>query len=120
GARDAGAVFFVDRALASFAKAQRPLFAKGMAELHEAAAKRGARSFAALPAARQAEVLHAMEAAKSEFFGGARAAVIAGMFADPQYGGNRNKVGWRLLGFEDRFHWTAPFGWYDRAENRAR
>ncbi len=119
GARDAGSVFFIDRALASFAKTQRPLFTKGLAELQAAAAKRGARSFAALPAARQTEVLKAMETAKSEFFAAARAAVITGMFADPKYGGNRNKIGWRLLGFEDRFHWMAPFGWYDREANRA-
>jgi gluconate 2-dehydrogenase gamma chain len=25
--------------------------------------------------------------------------VIEGMFADPMYGGNRNKAGWKLLGF---------------------
>ena len=39
---------------------------------------------------------------------------ISGMFADPKYGGNVNKSGWKLLGFDDQFSWAAPFGWYDR------
>ena len=39
---------------------------------------------------------------------------ISGMFADPKYGGNANKSGWKVLGFDDHFSWAAPFGWYDR------
>ncbi|AHG87875.1 hypothetical protein J421_0338 [Gemmatirosa kalamazoonensis] len=113
GAREAGSVFFIDRGLATFAKEQRPLFTKGLGELRDAAAARGGRSFAALPAAGQLAVLSAMEEAKSEFFGAARAAVVAGLLADPKHGGNRGRVGWRLIGFENRFHWMAPFGWYD-------
>ena len=35
------------------------------------------------------------------------------------YGGNRDKVGWKLIGFEDRFHWNAPFGHYDAESTRA-
>jgi hypothetical protein len=35
------------------------------------------------------------------------------MFADPAYGGNSDKVGWKLIGFEDRFAWQPPFGEYD-------
>jgi hypothetical protein len=38
---------------------------------------------------------------------------ITGFLANPEYGGNSGKVGWRLVGFEDRFAWSAPFGWYD-------
>jgi gluconate 2-dehydrogenase gamma chain len=119
GAREAGSVFFVDRALADVAREQRPLITKGLAELRAAAARRGARSFAALAPAAQTEILTGMEKAKSEFFAAARAAVVVGMLADPKYGGNRGKVGWKLLGFEDRFHWTAPFGHYDAESTRA-
>ena len=119
GAREAGSVFFVDRALADVTREQRPLFKKGLAELRAAAATRGARSFAALPPAAQTEILTRMEKAKSEFFAAARAAVVVGLLADPKYGGNRDKVGWKLIGFEDRFHWTAPFGHYDAEGTRA-
>ena len=31
-----------------------------------------------------------------------------------KYGGNANKSGWKLVGFDDKFSWAAPFGWYDR------
>ena len=44
------------------------------------------------------------------------AATAAGMFANPEYGGNRDKIGWKLLGFDDRFFWQQPFGYYDRDE----
>ena len=40
--------------------------------------------------------------------------VLAGMLAFPEYGGNYNKIGWKWIGFDDRFSWAAPFGWYDR------
>jgi hypothetical protein len=46
--------------------------------------------------------------------------VAAGMFSDPSYGGNRDRAGWALLGFEDRFAWQPPFGFYDRDAHGAR
>lgn len=119
GAREAGSVFFIDRALADVTREQRPLFKKGLADLRAAAAGRGARTFAALSPAAQTAILTGMEKAKSEFFAAARAAVVVGMLADPRYGGNRDKVGWKLIGFEDRFHWNAPFGHYDAEGTRA-
>ena len=33
------------------------------------------------------------------FFGPLYQNVMEGMFADPIYGGNKNKVGWRMIGF---------------------
>jgi hypothetical protein len=39
---------------------------------------------------------------------------MLGMFSHPMHGGNFNKVGWNLIGFEDRYSWTPPFGYYDR------
>jgi gluconate 2-dehydrogenase gamma chain len=35
----------------------------------------------------------------SEFFAIVREHTIQGMFCDPLYGGNRGRVGWRLVGF---------------------
>jgi hypothetical protein len=29
-------------------------------------------------------------------------------------GGNRDEVGWKLIGFEDKFHFEPPFGYYDK------
>jgi hypothetical protein len=36
------------------------------------------------------------------------------MFAMPSYGGNRDKLGWALIGFQDRHSWQPPFGYYDK------
>jgi gluconate 2-dehydrogenase gamma chain len=38
------------------------------------------------------------------------------MLSNPEYGGNFNKMGWKLIGFDDRFSWAPPFGWYDANE----
>ena len=35
------------------------------------------------------------------------------MFSLPEYGGNRDKVGYELIGFEDRHAWQSPYGYYD-------
>ncbi len=118
GAREAGVIDFIDRSLATFAREQRPLFAAGLADLDRRAASAiaGAKSFARLEASQQTAILHQLEQSKSEFFTAMLAATAAGMFANPEYGGNRGKVGWKLIGFDDRFFWQQPFGYYDRDE----
>jgi gluconate 2-dehydrogenase gamma chain len=116
GAREARVVYFIDKSLATFAADQRDTFSKGVQELRARAAKqqRGAKSFAALSDANQHAVLDAMQKAKHPFFTALRNATLAGMFANPEYGGNFEKTGWKLIGFNDQFSWAAPFGWYDR------
>ena len=115
GAREAHVVRFIDKALATWAKDQRPVFAKGIAELRKRAHKENvaAKSFVALTDDRRHAVIASLEKDKHPFFFALRAATIAGMFANPEYGGNFNKQGWKLIGFDDRFSWAAPFGWYD-------
>jgi hypothetical protein len=109
-------IFFVDRSLATFAKAQRPVLEKGWKDLQKRVAKMypGKRSFAALNDEQQIALLTALEKDKSPFFQTMRGATLAGMFASPEHGGNRDKIGWKLIGFDDQFSWAAPFGWYDR------
>ncbi len=66
------------------------------------------RSFDRLEAAQREEVLIALsarevdfgsEAVAREFWSILYQTVMEGMFSDPIYGGNRNKVGWRMIGF---------------------
>jgi gluconate 2-dehydrogenase gamma chain len=115
GAREAHVVDFIDRGLASFAADQRALFEQGLADLRLRAQRvRPGAGFADLPVSDQTAVLRSLEAERSEFFEAARVATITGFLADPQYGGNPGKVGWNLIGFEDRFVWQAPFGYYDQ------
>lgn len=115
GAREAGVVEYMDRALASFAAEQRPLFDAGLRDLNLRVTRRhpAAGSFADLGTGDAAALLRELDTEQSEFFEAVRVATITGFLANPEYGGNAGKVGWKLLGFEDRFVWSAPFGWYD-------
>jgi gluconate 2-dehydrogenase gamma chain len=115
GGREARVVEFIDRSLASFAADQRPLFDAGLADLNaRATRRRGApMRFADLPEGEAVALLRELEAERSDFFETARVATITGFLANPEYGGNAGKSGWRVLGFEDGFVWNEPFGWYD-------
>jgi gluconate 2-dehydrogenase gamma chain len=116
GAREAGAVYFIDRMLGAARKADLPLVRRGLADLRKRAANAhpGATLFESLTADEQHAVLVALEKEKSDFFDLIREATIVATFSSPEHGGNRGKVGWSLIGFEDRFVWTPPFGHYDR------
>ena len=74
------------------------------------------KSIAALRPSEQIRLLEAIE--KTEFFDLVRTHTILGFFGNPSYGGNRNQVGWKLIGFEDRFQFEPPFGYYDGAEHK--
>ena len=113
GAHEAGVVHFVDRALATFNADRKTLYADGVADLNRRAAARqpGAASFDALTPAQQDEVLREIE--QTPFFQNARFDTIVGTFGLPTWGGNRDFAGWRLLGFEHRPAFQAPFGYYD-------
>ena len=114
GAREAGATYFIDRALGSFFAHWRPGFMRGLADFQAAAhaAHPEAASFAALPSDRQIEFLRLVD--RTPFFEQARLLTCCGMFMDPSYGGNRGGLGWKLLGFEDQHTFEPPFGFYDR------
>jgi gluconate 2-dehydrogenase gamma chain len=116
GAREAKVIYFIDQALNTFARDRRAVWEKGarLLRARAAAVKRATRTFTALPDDLQVAVLESMEKGKVPFFQELRDATIAGMLASPEHGGNFDKIGWKMIGFEDRFVWTAPFGWYDR------
>jgi len=69
--------------------------------------KQYGKSFDALSAAQQEEVLRGLDTGKIElqavraqfFFNMLLTDTIQGFFADPIYGGNRDKAGWKLVGF---------------------
>jgi gluconate 2-dehydrogenase gamma chain len=114
GAREAGVVYFVDRALATFLsqlaadyRAQLAAFQAAFRERHPSVA-----SFALLDSKRQIEYLKEVD--RTPFFATTRLLTLLGMFTLPAYGGNRDGVGWKLLGFEDAHIFRPPFGYYDR------
>ena len=117
GAHEAGAVYFIDRALSTFNAAQKKLYDAGVGDLNRRAVQKskGAPSFAALTPAQQDEVLHEIE--NTAFFNAARFDVIVGTFALPDWGGNRDYAGWRMLGLSHQPRFEAPFGYYDAEVN---
>jgi gluconate 2-dehydrogenase gamma chain len=119
GAREAGCLYFIDRALTTFDRAHQPVYVQGLdslqaktRELFPAAGK-----FSGLTSMQQIQVLKAIE--RTPFFAQVRLHTIAGFFANPEYGGNQEKIGWKLIGFEDKFQFAPPFGYYDTNEKRA-
>jgi len=113
GAREARVIVFIDRALATFAADDRKQFLGGLEDLQKQVRKRFGKSkrFSNLTSAEQTEMLKRIE--KGEFFDLIRTMTILGMFSNPEYGGNHDQIGWKLLGFEDQFHFKSPFGFYD-------
>jgi gluconate 2-dehydrogenase gamma chain len=118
GAHEAGAVHFIDRALSTFNAGQKKLYGDGIADLNRRAARmsKGTASFAALSPAQQDELLRDIE--KTPFFQAVRFDTIVGTFALPAWGGNRDHVGWHMLGFDHQPRFQAPFGYYDADINR--
>ena len=113
GAREAHVVNFMDRSLATWAAQQREPLIHGLDDLNGEVERRwpGTKRFANLAPERQLELLGSQE--QTPFFQQMRFATLVGMFALPSYGGNADKAGWRLIGFEDRYAWQPPFGDYD-------
>lgn len=118
GAREAGVLYFIDRALATWGKEQQPEFTEGLGKLRQEIATRfpGESRFSTLSAARQDEMLRRIE--DTEFFGMMRFATLAGMFSLPSHGGNRGYAGWTLIGQDRVLDFKPPFSWYDEPANR--
>jgi gluconate 2-dehydrogenase gamma chain len=114
GAREAHAVYFIDRALGGFFAAQLPSFREGLAEFESAyAARHGAGApFSAAPDAQQIAWLHEVDT--TPFFSAVRRLTLLGLIALPKYGGNHDGLGFKLIGVVNRHIWEPPFGWYDR------
>jgi gluconate 2-dehydrogenase gamma chain len=117
GAREAGAVHFADRALGSFMADLLPEVRAGLARLHERSLAENGRPFTELPESRQDELVAVIEREDPAFFSFARSLVVLGMVSDPTHGGNRDGIGWQMIGFEDDFAYQPPFGYYDRDEH---
>jgi gluconate 2-dehydrogenase gamma chain len=112
GATEAGVIYFIDTVLADIEPEIAEPMREGLATLHDQIHEAyDTASFAALNQARQIEALQAIE--DTEFFETLRFLTVAGMFCDPSHGGNRDRVGWKLIGFEGSMGTQPPFGYYD-------
>jgi hypothetical protein len=113
GAREAHAVYFIDRAMSTFFAAWSAEFRAGLTEFQSKfhALHPEATSFAAAGSATQIAFLRTVD--RTPFFETSRMLTVLGMFSSPKYGGNTEGVGWKMMGFEDRHAFAPPFGHYD-------
>jgi gluconate 2-dehydrogenase gamma chain len=121
GATEAGAIWFIDRALGpGYFPELEPLITAGAADLDARARRRrrGVSGFADLSVSEQIATMRQAEA--TPYFAPARMLSVMGVLADPRHGGNRDHVSAMILGIEHKPSYQPPFGWYDAEEARVR
>jgi gluconate 2-dehydrogenase gamma chain len=130
GAREAGVVYFIDRGLTTFSVDDQKTYREGLPELQARVTEMfpGVSRFAALTPEQQDEVLHSLDEqgprgrqrrfrtspGAQNFFETIRQHTIAGFLIDPDYGGNRDGAGWKVIGREREHMFQPPFGYYDK------
>ena len=92
---------------------KRELYRRGLGDMQSKRVQMfpDSSSIASLAKDQQIQLLRAME--QTEFFQLVRYHAILGFLGHPMYGGNRDQVGWKLLGLEYSMHYEPPFGYYD-------
>lgn len=112
GAREAAAVVFIDRTLAGYAQHLQVFYRHGIAALDDLSIERHGAPFRRLDEASQDAVLSEIEGSReleqpgrmAQFFAVVHEHTLEGTFCDPKYGGNRDAVGWKMIGFPG-VHW---------------
>lgn len=111
GAREAGALQYIDRALGGALAADRDAYRTGLAALDRYARYSRGAPFTELPSEDQDSVLFdvqggsaggtgaGFDGSSASFFYMVRSHTWQGTFGDPSYGGNADFVGWSLLGY---------------------
>jgi gluconate 2-dehydrogenase gamma chain len=131
GAREAGVVYFIDRGLTTFGVDDQKTYREGLPELQARVTEMfpGVSKFSALTPDQQDELLHSFDEqgeqrqrqrrfrsrpGAGKFFETLRQHTIAGFLVDPDYGGNRDGAGWKVIGREREHMFQPPFGYYDK------
>jgi gluconate 2-dehydrogenase gamma chain len=132
GAHEAGVVFFIDRALITFAKDNQKKYAEGLPALQVRAHEMfpDVNKFSAATPEQQDQILESLEAQSGgagrrpfrpsagaqSFFETLRVHTISGFLIDPDSDkrGNRDGVGWKVIGRDNEHMFQPPFGYYDK------
>ena len=137
GAREAGVVYFIDRALVTFSVEDQKTYREGLPELQKRVTELfpGVALFSAATPDQQEAVLESLDeagakaapqrpqrlryrrsAAAQPLFEVLRVHTIAGFLIDPEVGrkGNRDGLGWAVIGREPGHGFQPPFGFYDK------
>jgi gluconate 2-dehydrogenase gamma chain len=109
GAREAGVTEYIDRALSGFMRDLQPVYRNGLHALAEFVTERFGRGelYVDLDEEQQRAVVEELDdlakrdasAFLGQFYRIVREHTIQGFFGDPAYGGNRDVVGWKLIGY---------------------
>lgn len=108
GAREAGAMRYLDRALAGAYHTYQNTYRRGLASVDRAAQLLYGAPMVALSANQQDALLAAMEQntipeflepGAAHFFELCLTHTMEGVFSDPIHGGNRDFAGWRVVGY---------------------
>ena len=120
GAREAHVIYFIDRVLATFDRDKQPAYTQGLKDLRHRTQElvSSVNRFSSLTTEQQIQLLSAIE--KTDFFELVRLHTIMGYLSRPEYGGNHDQAGWKLIGFEDQMTYDPPFGYYDSEYNKGR
>jgi len=129
GAREAGVVYFIDRALITFAIDDQKTYREGLPGLQARVRELfpSVEKFSSATPEQQDQILHSMDeqtgptrrhsrsgGASSSFFQAVRVHTIQGFLIDPDSGGNRDSAGWKVIGRETEHIFQPPFGYYDK------
>lgn len=131
GAHEAGVVYFIDRALVTFDKDSQKLYREGLPQIHSRVHEMypGKTTFSQAAADEQDAVLLSLDehhpsgrrafrpsGNAANFFDTIRQHTIAGFLIDPESGrgGNRDGVGWKVIGRDPAHSFQPPFGFYDK------
>src|SRR5580704_6829856 len=112
GAREAHAVYFIDKSLSTYFASMAPDYRLGLADFQARfSAVEPSKAFAAADAQSQEAFLKTVD--RTPFFEATRFLTVLGLFSSTKYGGNYQGSGWKLLGFVDQHAFAPPFGYYD-------
>lgn len=130
GAHEAGVVYFIDRALKTFAGDTLSVYEKGLADVAKMTAELfpGVRTISdATPEQQQqivAELMSEMNprpaprrstvALNADFPQTIWMHTLWGFLLDPEAGANRDYVGWKVIGRDPAHSFSPPFGFYDK------
>ena len=132
GAHEAGVVFFIDRALVTFAKDNQKLYAEGLPALQLRVRELfpAVQKFSSATPEQQDQVLESLDeqsgaggrspyralGGAQSFFETLRGHTISGFLIDPDADkrGNRDGAGWKVIGRDREHMFMPPFGYYDK------
>ncbi|MBM3264237.1 MAG: gluconate 2-dehydrogenase subunit 3 family protein [candidate division Zixibacteria bacterium] len=128
GATDARAYFYIDGGFGDRYREDLETYRKGLAALNAYCQATRTSVFAGLSADEQEKALIELDKRETptawpsdvgisglSFLRMVISHTMEGMFSDPSYGGNHDRIGWKLIKFPGRapFGYDPPFGYYD-------